>query len=143
MSSFTETLQYEPVEGRPGVFRITKTFRFYYDDSLTGLYAEVQAGDLFNGASIPWLFQKLFNWKPMDSRWVQCAALHDNLVGEWGPKIPILNSQDSGYSKFATWAQAANWFKKALAIKTNHDPSILQWLFVSGVRIYGFIRDFK
>lgn len=140
MGAFTEILQVEPVPDRKGLFRTTKPFTFFLDDTKTGEYLHVPAGVHFNGASIPVRIQKLFGWQPMDWRWLQATVIHDMLVGEHG-----VIYYTSEYRRLS-WDEAADWFDVALRVKRSQYPAcpkLNRVLFVKAVKIYGKLAGKK
>lgn len=140
MSSYSRPLKCKP--RNDGFYESLDCFRFYYDSSKTGEYVEIPKGFLSNGASIPTLFQKLFNWKPTSPYWIQAAFMHDGLVGENGVFLPVINEITSE-SRYVTWMEAADWFNKALDVKQKNIPDcpdLNRILFVKSVKAWGFIK---
>lgn len=137
MSTFSDKLQYISV--KTGLYKTTQDFTFYLNDDLKGKYVFVPSGTIFNGASIPWVIQKLFGWDPMDPRWVQASVLHDGLVKEFGQQLFI---QDGPRGYIPSWNEAANWFNKALKVKTEQYkcPRRDRIAFVAAVKVYGIYR---
>ena len=139
MSAFTDVLDFDCVGN--GIYKTRHPFRFYLSDDRTGDYVEVPACFVSNGASIPRPLQMVFRWHPMDIRWAQAAFLHDAMVGETGVQLPIIGAD--GSKRYASWAESATWFDKALAVKREQCPTcpdLNRRLFVAGVRAWGVLR---
>lgn len=141
MSTFSDELTFSEITGTsPKLYRTENAFTFFYNDDKTGEYVYIPAGTVFNGASIPNIFQFLFNWNPIDPRWVQASVIHDCLVGEWGGKFHVTNNETKR-SRLLSWAESAKWFDKALKIKTvqHNCQNRYRRVFVLAVRLFGII----
>lgn len=141
MSSFTEHLKFKHY--KDDLFITTKEFRFYYSNYKTGEYLAVPENTIFNGASIPKPIQKLFNWNPIDPRWVQASVVHDCLVGEFTLRSFVVNDEQKTIRQLS-WNEAAKWFDKALKVKTSYNncPKEYRHTFVLAVRFYGILKNF-
>jgi len=141
MSSFTDHLSFSIY--KKGLYKTRTEFVFYYNDDKTGEYLIVPAGTIFNGASIPKPIQKLFNWNPIDPRWVQASVVHDCLVGEFTLRSFVVNAEQKTIRQLS-WNEAAKWFDKALKVKTSYNncPKEYRHTFVLAVRFYGILKNF-
>lgn len=138
MSSFTRPLEIEYLPDSD-LYRTLESFKFYYDDSLSGDFVIVPKGLLSNGASIPLAIRKLFGWEPMDPRWVQAAFLHDALVGEFGVRVPIYSNKVE--PRWPDWNESTKWFDKALAVRMKGQSlSFKRRSFVFCVKQWGRFR---
>lgn len=137
MSSFSSYLNYEKLNN--GLYATLEPFEFYLNDDKNGPYVYVPEGFKFNGASIPVLIQKIFGWNPMDKRWLQATVLHDGLVNEHGQQLFI---QDNKRAYVPSWNQSADWFNKALKVKTelHKCPKRYRIIFILAVKAYGIYR---
>lgn len=113
MSKFTDKLNIVHIGG--GLYQTKQSFRFYYNDDLSGEYVEVPIGFISNGASFPKFIQKMFNLNPFDSCWSQAAFVHDALVGEYIQKIKV-KDDFTGKSRYLNWSESTDWFDKALQV---------------------------
>jgi hypothetical protein len=111
----------------------------------TGPFSSVklEEGHRTNFASIPWPFTKLID--PDDDSIAIAAAIHDGLVGEFSPMVPITyRSQLPGgtyIEQLPNWAKAASILKKAMFgfRAAPWKRFCVYW----AVRIYGIYKDFK
>lgn len=149
MSKFTGNLRYE--EADDGMYRITESVRFYWNDDLTGEYVELPVGALVNFASIPKLAQIIF--KPDQEDVKMTSAFHDLMVGEFGKFIAIMN--DGKFVRWPSWSESADWFRRGMDVRQSqtrrHLPQpnkvivevydfIKRWSFWGLVMIHGVLR---
>jgi hypothetical protein len=145
MSTFTDDGAYAFVA--PRLKQLTRDVTFYFNDDKTGEYAVLKKGSITNGISIPAPGSMLNTLKnigfdTLDESTLLPADLHDELVGEHGPKLRV---QPTG--RILSWAEAALWFKKALQVKAMQYPDKLpKWkigLYYRAVVVYGVWKGKK
>ena len=151
MSSFTEVFEYRVVQ--PGIGEIVKPLVFYFDDDKSGEFVTLHPGTRFNGATEPkWLSEpkirkhlgwlvRLTNWDPWDRRILPATAVHDYLVGEFGPRGRV-----GPNNRMLSWSEAADWFDAALRVTNmqygNVSP-LKRKTMVGAVRLYGRLTGKK
>lgn len=138
MSSFTEPLRYQRLSDRSQLYVLTKGFVFYLSDSQSGDHVYVPEGTIFNGASIPAVAKLITGWDALDERWIQASVVHDALVGEWCSRVRVYYK---GEYQTLTWHQSADWFAKALEVRTRglRFRRLQRYIIVAGVKLYGLL----
>lgn len=134
MSEFTSELQYRKHLEYTGMYVITKSFKFYWSDGKTGPYVEIPVGALTNFASIPKFLRWL--WEPDGDGVKMASTIHDLMIGEFGIKVPIM--KDGEVLRYATWEEAALWFRAALRVRGC--PGYRRQLFYRAVLLNGALR---
>jgi len=108
---------------KPNQFIVTKGFTVIKgNDTL-----EIKEGLIVNGASIPKPFTLFFDrFHPHYNR---PSIIHDALVGEFGAKAMVKNS--NGTKRELTWKEAAVWMREA--IKEEGGNKLLRRVFYHAV----------
>lgn len=125
MSSFTEASAFRPIwEGEhKGKWLVVEAFDWYLSNDLTGPFIRVEAGFIFDGATVPHPLTILF--PRVHPSYMQAAALHD-----W-----LLKKERSGFSR-----QGIDLiFKEALKVLNN--PKWRIWAMYNGVRSFGILAE--
>lgn len=134
MSAFTNPVEYIKHPDVKGLYIITKTFRFYYADSLHGDYVEIPADSITNFATIPKVLQWL--WKPYSDEQRAPSAVHDGLVGEFGEPLWVM--RDNQRVRQLNWEEAALWYRAAL--RARGCPGYRRQFFYRSVLAYGRVK---
>jgi len=124
MSSFTKAVSFSPIQSglHKGKWRVDDSFEWYLDKE-GGETIVVEAGFVFDGASVPSL---LTAWFPrIHADYIQAAALHDWLLVEEREKFSRKEIDDI--------------FKQALKVLDNPDSRVKMMYF--GVSTFGKLKE--
>jgi len=132
MSGFTQRVQY--VRHNKKLNKITRSFKFYWNDDCRGEYIEVPVGAITDFATIPWFLRWL--WKPdLDDIRVP-SVVHDCMIGQYNTLVPIM--EDAQAVRYPTWEESARWFKRAL--KVRKCGKFKRNVFYGAVLLWGYFR---
>lgn len=131
----------EPVKDEPGLYRLRFDVRVNVGPFQ---WVDLHSGTRTNFANIP----KRLHWLiDPDANDIALAALvHDSLVGEFGPPIPIKSQNYTSarlvpLERFPTWKKAARVFRSVMY--DTKAPGWKRFLCYNAVRGYGIFREFK
>jgi len=125
MSSFTEASAFRPIwEGEhKGKWLVVESFDWFLSSDLSGPFIRVEAGFIFDGATVPRPFTLIF--PKVHPAYMQAAALHD-----W-----LLTNERSDFSR----KEIDLIFKEALEVLNN--PEWRVWTMFNGVKAFGLIYE--